>query len=275
MTTLRTSASHVLSDERWLDVHSAACAPEYEAFVRAVDFEPGSFIVDLGSGAGSFEPWLLEAIGAGRIVCVDIAVENCRLSLQRLPSRGGSALQAGLTALPFSTATFDGAWCANTLQYLDDTEALEALADLRRIVRPGGIVAVKDVDMTAFKVAPASPFLASHLAEACLLASDSPPESSGSLRGRELRLLMLAAGFQEVRQQAVLIERWAPLAPPETDLWSGWLTYLAGLAAGLDLPIADQLEWQQIARDGGRTFVNRPDFYGCEAQVLAVGRVPS
>jgi hypothetical protein len=128
--------------------------------------------------------------------------------------------------------------------------------------------------MTAFKVAPASPFLGLHLAEACLMAPGSPPESSGSLRGRELRQLMIAAGFEDVSQQAVFIERWAPLTPAEAELWSGWLTYLAALAAGKHLPVADQLEWLEIARDGARAFVRRPGFYGCEAQVLAVGKAP-
>lgn len=263
----------MLSDERWLDVHSAACAPEYREFVRQAGFERGWSVLDIGSGSGSFIPWLREAVGPeGRIVCLDMAIENCYRSAAKLGT--GDVAVATLVELPFATGSFDAVWTSNTAQYLTDAQLASALQYQRRIIRPGGRMAIKDVDMLVFKASPADPFLFSHLAEACFRAPDAPPESAGSLRGRDLRRLLEGAGFVAVEQHSVLIERWAPLTPAESELWAGWLSYLAALAMQRDIPAADIPEWQSIAKDGGVPFVSQADFYGCEVQVLAVGVVP-
>jgi ubiquinone/menaquinone biosynthesis C-methylase UbiE len=44
------------------------------------------------------------------------------------------------------------------VQYLDDGELERALAELRRVVRPGGVVAVKDLDASLVTVRPGDPF---------------------------------------------------------------------------------------------------------------------
>jgi SAM-dependent methyltransferase len=274
MTTSQTSAGHVLSNEAWLDTHAAACAREYRDFVQCAGFETGWSVLDAGSGSGSFVSFLREAVGIeGRVVCIDLASENCRLSSLALGA-ANEVTQGSVTRLPFASARFDAAWCANTFQYLTAEQVEQALAELRRVVRPGGRVAVKDVDMLAFKVSPADAFLFPHLAESCLRAPDASPDSEGSLRGRELRRWLERAGFIEVQQHSLFIERWAPLTTPEVALWSCWLSYLAALALNRDVPAPDRIEWREIARDGGVPFVTRPDFYGCEAQAIAIGTVP-
>jgi ubiquinone/menaquinone biosynthesis C-methylase UbiE len=177
--------------------------------------------------------------------------------------------------LPFSTGAFDAAWCANVLQYFDD-EALDGvLAELQRVVRPGGVVAVKDVDMTALRFGPAPPFVSLHLAEACATGPSVRPESIGSLRGRSLRRLLESAGLRDVRQQSFAIERWSPLDEATRRLWSDWLPYLANLALERVDAVADLDFWHQVStRETARAYVERPDFFCCELQVLAVGVVP-
>lgn len=49
-----------------------------------------------------------------------------------------------VTALPYPDAHFDAVWFANTAQYLGDDQLLATLAEFRRVVRPGGLVAVKE-----------------------------------------------------------------------------------------------------------------------------------
>jgi SAM-dependent methyltransferase len=60
-------------------------------------------------------------------------------------SRGlAVALVADAHALPFDADVFDGAWADRTFQHLADPG--QALAELVRVVRPGGAVVVADPD---------------------------------------------------------------------------------------------------------------------------------
>lgn len=99
------------------------------AFVRAL-LPPGR-LVDVGAGTG--------ALWEGRdrdVVATDSSAAMCAtLRLAGLP-----VARADATALPFADGAFDGAVCNHVLYHLADPR--EGLAELRRVVRPGGWVAV-------------------------------------------------------------------------------------------------------------------------------------
>jgi SAM-dependent methyltransferase len=180
---------------------------------------------------------------------------------------------ADVCRLPLGDATFDGVWCANVTQYLDDAALLYALAEFRRVLRPGGVVALKDVDMRAWDVQPAPAFLGAHLAEAC--AATGRPQSAGSIRGRRLKRLLEDAGFEGVKQHSRMIERWAPLDEASARFWTQWLVYLAAVAVDVELPDDDRRFWRDVeTHEGARALVDAPGFYGCELQIVAFGRKP-
>ena len=159
-----TSTGHAASGAAWLDVHFAACQPEYEAMLRSAGFRPGWHLLDAGCGGGSFLPALAEEVGpSGRITALDLAPENIATVEQRLavnvPPCPVDARVGSILALPFPDAHFDAAWCANTSQYLDDGQLGLALAELRRVVRPGSLVALKEFDGSAWQIASRVPGL--------------------------------------------------------------------------------------------------------------------
>lgn len=233
-------------------------------------FQPGMRVLDAGCGTGSFLP-LLRRAGARGLVALDAEVGHLGWIADQDPDT--PAVGGVINALPLRDTSVDGVWCANTLQYLDDRQADVALAEFARVTRPGGIVAVKDVDMTAFRIAPAPPFLGAHLAEACIRGPSATVQSHGSLRGRLLRDFFCRAGLSNVRQQSFVIERWGPLTGADATFWSEWLAYLAGIALDLELPDEDLRTWAALAApEQARAFVARPDFYGCELQVVCTGR---
>ena len=273
-------AGRALSGAVWLDAHYEACRPEYEAMLLEVGIESGWRVLDAGCGVGSHLPLLAERVGkSGRLAALDLAPGNVVLVEERVAGWNlpcpVEARVGQVGALPYPDDAFDAVWCANTAQYFGDEELPAMLSELCRVTRPGGLVAVKDVDMNLMRLFPADPFLISHLCEVSVRAERATAESRGSLRGRELRRWLERSGLTEVWQRTTIIERWAPLRPVERQFFGDWLSYLAALAEERGVPEADLATWRGLrdpAASGG--LLDRPDFYVCEGQVVAVGRVP-
>ena len=275
-----TSTGQAFSGADWLDIHFEACRPEYEEMLRFVGVPRGARALDAGSGSGGYLPLLSELVGdGGSVHALDLAPENVALVEERraageLP-RLVEARVGTLTELPYPDDSFDVLWCANTTQYLGDVEFEGALAEFRRVTRPGGIVAVKDVDVALARLYPADPFLFPHLCEASVRANPDDGQSRGSLRGRELRRWLERSGLLEARQRTFMIERWAPLRPAERRFFGDWLSQLAGMAEERGVPEEDLAAWRGLRDPGSPDHpLDRPDSYACEGQVVAVGRVP-
>jgi ubiquinone/menaquinone biosynthesis C-methylase UbiE len=271
LVTHEVSIGHAMAAADWLDLHFAACRPEYEAMVRAAGFQQGWRVLDAGCGSGSFLPSLSEIVGpSGRLAALDLAKENidavdARLTTQPLAcpiqTRVGS-----IVALPFLDDYFDGVWCAAVLQHIPDDALLAALAELRRAVRPGGLVAIKDYDSSMQRMRSRNPHLAAHLMEQASVFR-------GAHRGPELRAWLRRAGLEEVRLTQTLVEHAAPLTPAKRAFMADSLAMLAEIASDLDLPEDEKAEWAEIGANPDH-ILDDPDFYFREGQVLAVGRVP-
>jgi ubiquinone/menaquinone biosynthesis C-methylase UbiE len=271
------SSGHGLATVGWLDTHFEACRAEYLAMVRSVPFQPGWRVLDAGCGSGSFLPALADMVGStGSVVALDAAPENIDAIRGRV-AEGPLACSAetivgSAAALPFPDASFDAVWCANVAQYFSDEALPDLLGELVRVVRPGGLVAVKDVDMTLLRLHPADPFLVAHLSEVSVRRGESREWSEGSLRARVLRRHLERAGLADVWQRTTLIERWAPFSPVERELWTSWMTYLATIALERGVPDEDLAAWESL-RDPAdpQNPLNDREAYTCEGQVVAVG----
>ena len=269
----------VLSGSEWLETHFEACRGEYLAMLRAVGLEPGWSVLDAGCGAGSFLPELVDRVGPlGAVEALDPDPKHIARIQDQFSNRDGhcpvSTSVGVVTNLPYESGRFDAVWCANVLQYCDDDELKHALSELQRVVRRGGLVAIKDVDMLLARLGPGDPCLMTRLADACAHGDDATVQSRGSIRGRELRRWMERAGFLNVRQRSTLIERWAPLRPVEQRLWHDWLGHLAAAARDQILSATDHETWRSLADSNRRlAFIQDEEFYACEGQVVAVGEV--
>jgi ubiquinone/menaquinone biosynthesis C-methylase UbiE len=101
-------------------------------------FEPldSKRILDLGCGKGRFGSHL-QGRGA-RVVGLDLS--SAMLSYAAgLPRVHGSARR-----LPFADAVFDGVMAIEVLEHLSDSGIDQSLAEMRRVLRPGGVVAIID-----------------------------------------------------------------------------------------------------------------------------------
>lgn len=271
------SHGHALSGTDWLDAHFEADRPEYEALLRSVGLRRGWHVLDAGCGGGSFLPLIAAEVGpTGRITALDLAPENIVAVEHRVASWAlecpVSTGVGSLLDLPLTDGCLDAVWCANTSQYLSDDELRTALAEFRRVVRPGGIVALKEGNAIFWNFAPGGP---GRMWRALEATRGVAPQVHGMLRTPELRRWLEAAGYDEVWQRTLLCERWAPLRAPERQYHGEVLRWLGQLAAAADLSEEDQAFWRGMQNlDAPEHPLNQSDFSACDGQTVVVGRVP-
>jgi O-methyltransferase/aklanonic acid methyltransferase len=109
-----------------------------------VGLNPGDRVLDVGAGTGATVVPAAKQVGdGGRVVGVDLA-PGMVAQLARSISAGGmvnaEALVADAEDLPFPGESFDVVLCAFTLFFFADTD--RALAELRRVLVPGGALAI-------------------------------------------------------------------------------------------------------------------------------------
>jgi SAM-dependent methyltransferase len=136
---------------------AAAVAEQYERRLEPVVFDPwardlvaaaavapGDRVLDVASGTGAVARAAASAATAsGSVVAVDISPAMLARSAARLAGSGAAAIEfreAPADALPLPDEAFDAVLCQQGLQFFADADA--ALAEMRRVLAPGGRLAV-------------------------------------------------------------------------------------------------------------------------------------
>ena len=221
---------------RW-NAHAGAYERIFEplttAFAcQALDrLEPlaGRRLLDVAAGAGGAA---LEAQHRGaRVTAVDAAAAMVRRIAARAPGVDAQAMDGAALALP--DADFDiGLSCFGVVLFPDPAAGM---AELRRVLRPGGQVAIVTWTETHRYA------LAARLRDATLaVRGDVPPgDLPAQLRFVEpeaLRALVAGAGFAEVRVERLE----ADLLAPSAAALAASLGFAPGMAAMLDALGADR-----------------------------------
>jgi arsenite methyltransferase len=124
------------------------------AAVAALGLTEGEVAADIGFGGGLALEDLLEKVApGGHVHGIEVsktALARARRKFRRDLSKGTLTLQAGtLTELPLATDSLDAAITVNTVYFVEQLD--RALAELARVVRPGGrvVIAVGDPEAMA------------------------------------------------------------------------------------------------------------------------------
>lgn len=113
-------------------------------FLTLVGIRPGMKVLEAGVGTGllTIDCGLAERVlPGGRVTGIDISagmVERASQKARAISLTHVEFLQADVEKLPFADDSFD---CAIGYEFLHYTDHLQALSELRRVTKPGGVVA--------------------------------------------------------------------------------------------------------------------------------------
>jgi ubiquinone/menaquinone biosynthesis C-methylase UbiE len=228
---------------------------------------PGLDLLDVGCGPGTITVDLAARVAPGRVVGID-ASDDVIAQARQLEADGVAFSTGDVYALDFPDESFDVVHAHQVLQHL--AEPVAALREMRRVLRPGGVLAVRDSDYGAFVWSPADPMLERWMELYHQLTTRNGVEADA---GRFLFGWVRAAGFSNV---VASTSTWT-FADPETRAWWGglWadrveLSSFAdqALAAGL----SDATELAAIAA-AWRRWADQPDgfFAVLHCEVIAHG----
>lgn len=175
---------------------------------------PTDRLLDVGAGPGTITVDL--AASVARVVATEIGPAELDLTRTTAAERGSTNIDfvvADVHALPFEDDTFDVAHAHQVLQHVADP--VQALRELARVTKPGGIVAVRDSDYAGFCWWPQSTVLDKWLSlyRAAARANGGEPDA-----GRRLLAWAHAAGFTDVIASS---STWCFASPSERSWWGG------------------------------------------------------
>jgi SAM-dependent methyltransferase len=154
-------------------------------------YPAGSRVLEAGCGVGAQTAHLVAGSPGAEIVAVDVSEESLERARER--AVGVEFHRADLYELPFGGASFDHVFVCFVLEHLKDPEV--ALAELRRVLRPGGSITVIEGDHGSAFFHPDGAY--AHAAIDCQVRLQASG-GGNALIGRELQPLLAAAGYAEV-----------------------------------------------------------------------------
>jgi ubiquinone/menaquinone biosynthesis C-methylase UbiE len=177
---------------------------------------PHLTLLDVGAGSGTISAAFAKAIPDGHVTGIDVNPDI-------LPRARAVAETAGLTniefrqgdahKLPFADATFDVVFCHQMLTHI--AAPWDALREMLRVAKPGGIVAAREGDFETESVWPQMPALDKfHKLAADLMSSAGGTPTAG----RQLLSWALRAGAER-SQITVSFSTWSYHTPSEKETW--------------------------------------------------------
>jgi SAM-dependent methyltransferase len=182
------------------------------AFADTASLGSGAEALDIGCGPGALTAELVRRLGPGSVAAIDPSepfVAECRRRNPGVDVRLGSG-----EALPFADRSFDAALSQLVLHFVADPAA--AAAEMRRVLRPGGITAACVWDFHG------GMRLIRHFWDAALTVDPGAPDEAASLhfgRDGEIGELFTAAGFGDVTTGEIVVEA---TYDDFDDLWAGF-----------------------------------------------------
>jgi ubiquinone/menaquinone biosynthesis C-methylase UbiE len=229
----------VLRSHSWRTVDNSA------AYLRPY-LKAGAKVLDVGSGPGTITVDLAKRVDPGEVVGIDSSREIVAQASALAATSGARNVRFEIGDayhLDAEDDTFDVVHAHQVLQHVADPVAV--LAEFRRVTKPGGVVAARDVDWGGTMWAPMLPGLADwmRINQAVQRYNGGEP-----FAGRYLKRWALQAGFDSIDSSASI---WCFASDDERSWWGeSWSVRATESDFGrhaLDARIADEAVLRSVA----------------------------
>lgn len=230
---------------------------------------PSMRVLDVGCGPGSITLGFADVVSDGDVVGIDFQPSQIAQAQAMSIARKVTNIHfevANVYELPFADASFDAVFAHALLWHLDEPH--RALAEISRVLRPGGIVGIRDGDWGGRIYAPATPRLDKWFE---LTVKIRQHNGGDPFFGRKLRRLLHDSGFFVTN---VSVSAWSAGDPEEIRLCSSFLkAQLNGFAAtALAEGWIDQPTLDAVALEID-SWSERPDAFYVDTYCEAIGRL--
>src|SRR6266498_3700206 len=152
--------------KEFYSLNNAEAQQTYVGVRRAKDWvgfflpylKPGFNVLDCGCGVGSITLDIEELVAPGMVIGIDMDESQLAVARASAEKRGLTNVsfeQGNVYQLRFDTATFDAALAHTLLYHLSDP--LSAMKELKRVLKPGGVLAISDDDLDTITISPEHP----------------------------------------------------------------------------------------------------------------------
>ncbi|TXL76390.1 methyltransferase domain-containing protein [Vineibacter terrae] len=220
--------------------------------------------IDIGCGNGAFTELLIERCGPVEVHGVDPSDGQLAYARTRPAARVATFQNGDAMALPFAEAAFDAAVMALVIVFVSDPA--KGMAEMVRVVRPGGLIATYVWDMIDGGF-PLDPILEEMRAMG--IAHPRPPQA-GKSRMEALEDLWRQAGLEAIETREISVQRTFPAFDDFWNINSKASTVgaaISAMAAQDALALKERVRRRLSAANGGGVT------YGARANAIK-GRKP-
>jgi SAM-dependent methyltransferase len=199
---LREHFKEVEAEIARLEAQAAFPWPKEADVLRRRGLPPDARVLEVGCGPGFITERLLALVPGGSVTAIDNDPEMVQLARRRLAGiEGVDVREASVTETGFDDASFDIATARLVFQHLPGPE--RGLAELHRVLRPGGRLFVVDIDAGWEVLLDPEP---PHMAEIGAAVERLRTDRGGDPRiGRKLPRLLQDAGFRDLAVDVVAL----------------------------------------------------------------------
>lgn len=269
------SIGHHLTECNYLDNHYNAAKLQYNKMLHFAGFQKGWKILDAGSGSGSFIPALSKILGGkGCIYAVDIAPENIdyikiRIDNDRFESKIYAEI-GNIASMKYSCNSFDAIWCSNVFQYLTDSEKEQTLNEFYRIVRPDGLIVIKELDLSSSDICPDKTVFQSIIGK-----MKSSIQVHSTLQTQDIPKIAMQSGMNVEKYKTFFIEWTPPILSSELPYLNTISQSFGFSALGRNLSKEESSVINRYINPNSKDyFINSKDFYWKEAYFVVICHVP-